>query len=322
MNEPMMYHHKGALVRLGRDAILKSLAETEAKLRTGKFAYTEQQVFQSQVKEIQTVWPEAPRDFMRQIVKGMTPTGQNISPATIRTALYQTFENFICPKRAEVSQSKPEYQFREACADIAMSTLFRRAPSGDLTPIQQVRRYTDNGRLIKIKLSSAPLRLVVNCDELEKSDGTEKPGCADLYVQAYFCPALKSAMLLGYAYKADVRAASKGNKHTDNANCAWDKMAYHMPMAKLRPMADFLAQDLDSKAGIKEFPQGIVFERVPAPEDLPVLGKRDIQNYGKGESPETFDFLASCGITSAKKQEPAVQQPKSEQKTADKELEL
>lgn len=315
MSEGMLYHYKGSMAKMTRETISQALAETETRLRTGKFTYTDQQVFQSQVKEIQTIWPEEVRNVMRQTAKDMTPTGQSVSPATIRQAMLTTYEKVICPKRAEIAQGKAEYEYRDATGDIVMSTLFRHAPNGEMQPMQAVRKYAEGGKLIKIKLSASPQRLVVNCDELEKSDGTERPGTADIYVQAYYSPTLKSAMLIGFAYKADIRAAAKGNRNTDGANCAWDKMAYHMPISKLRPMAEFLAQ-----SGISEIPQGLLFENVPSPKELPVLARQDLQDMGKGESPENFDFLASCGI--AKKQEAPTGPAQSGKKQPDKELEL
>lgn len=317
MSEGMLYHYKGSMIRMTRDTIAQALAETEVRLRTGKFTYTDQQVFQAQVKEIQTLWPEEVRNVMRQAAKDMTPAGQNVSPATVRQAMLATYEKLICPKRAEVAQGKSEFEYRDATGDIAMSTIFRHAPNGELQPLQMVRKYSENGKLIKMKLSASPQRLVVNCDEFEKSDGTEKQGTAEIYVLAYYSPVLKSSMLIGFAYKADIRAADKGNKNTDGANCAWDKMAYHMPISKLRPMAEFLAQ-----SGITEIPQGLLFENIPSSKELPVLARQDLQDMGKGESPENFDFLASCGIAPAKKQETVSQPTQTGKKQPDKELEL
>jgi hypothetical protein len=104
---------------------------------------------------------------------------------------------------------------------------------------------------------------------------------------------IDQSFLIGWASHEDLLKAKKGNKDS-SPDCAWKEMAFYIPIESLRPMSELL-----ELCKIKEIPQGILFEKLPADGDLPILANKAIQTMMSSKSEDDFDFLASVGIKGA-----------------------
>jgi len=248
--EPRIYHYKNGLATLSKEQVSGILKEIETKSRTGKFSYVEQNFFQSQSKDAQAEWPKPILEIARAKVKELS-NGQAATLGFIRQALIHAAQSRLS-----------KYEFEHFMGDMALATLYRRAPSLNTYP----RKYAENGKKIRIRsltrmvLAKSQIGLIVDCDDVDS---------ADITVVAIH-GAEQAAYLLGWASKADVSAAKTGNRYTDPDNCQWEKMAHCVPFSSLRPMAEMMA-------GMTEIPSGILFETVPALAELPIEAKDSIQ---------------------------------------------
>lgn len=282
-------NYKGQVVKMTEDDITKSLQDTERAARTGKFNYPAKMAVQPQVEHLKSSWPKEAQDFVRAEAR----KGGNVTEDSVQAAIVKTCREFTAPKRAAKNRTSAENEFAYMLGESALASLFRISP--DIGIENAPRCYRPDGKKIRVKTSSNPKRLVV--DEEKKDE-------ADIYVQALLVKGLEKAMLLGWATKADILAAQKGNSSTSPEDCSWTKMAYYIPIDRLRPMAEFV-QD----SGIKDVPSGILFERPPRLSELPMIASAESQLMLISAAPakeEDFDeFLRSSGIVTNSSAAPA-----------------
>lgn len=280
-----VYNHNGCFKIIKDEQLKKELETLEVKLRSGKIQYTEEIAFQSQVNDIKKSWDEESKLFIRNKARTLA-NGSNITPNIIFSAMQETCKEHIAVKRAEKRNSIPYNEYAYMTADIALSTILRIAPD---CSIESLPRKI-NSKTIRIKTATNPRRLVINEDIVNE---------ADIYIQAIFIKAFSKSILLGWATKEDVKAATKANKDTENG-CYWSKMAYYIPIEKLRPMSSLL-----ELFEVDEIPNGLIFETMPKISEIPIIAANDIQERMLNPTPpKEFtedDFLRSCGIEVAKK---------------------
>jgi hypothetical protein len=268
----MMYRHKGQLIAMSDSDMTDLLDACEIGLRTSKFKYSDGGLVKSQAEEIKTGWPVEQRDQFKVKLKEIA--GSNpISVSICRKALWAMTEA-LAQRRRKISQNSLETELLNVAGEIAMATVFGKTPLP--ADAQLCRTYTKNGKVIRVRCSTSPRRLVVNVDEVAQ---------AQLYVLSLFDKVRNRAFLLGFATQEDVRAAKSGNKTTDADNCPWGKMAHYLDCQKLRPMSEFYQSH-----GITEVPEGVAFESVPNLELLPTPASMAVQEMLKPGEPD-FDLM-------------------------------
>ena len=268
----MMYRHKGQIVAMSDDEVTGLIDACEAGLRTSKFKYSDGGFVKSQAEEIKTGWPVEQRDLFKTRLKEIA--GSNpISVPVCRKALW-AMTQVIAERRRKISQNSLDTEMLNVAGELAMATVFGRT----MLPAdaQLCRTYTKGGKVIRVRCSASPRRLVVNADEV---------GQAQIYILSLFDKVRSRAFLLGFATQEDVRAARSGNKTTDAANCPWGKMAHYLDCQKLRPMSEFYKLH-----GMAEVPEGVAFESVPNLELLPTPASTVVQEMLKPGEPD-FDLV-------------------------------
>ena len=265
------------------EQVVAAVNNCEKSLRTAKFTYLEHQAFNTQVEEIKTAWPENYREVVRVKAKELAGTG-GITPAVIRQALI-AFGDLLAIDRAKASNKPLDSEQRYIAAELALATLFRKAPDCGLTTLVS-RRYQENGKSFRVKPAVAPKSLIVNMNE------ANDPDSADIYLLAAYFEEMKACLLLGYATKEDLQKT----KQTEN-------QAYQIPLAELKPMARMYAA-----CKMTEIPSGIAFETVPAYSSLPIQMPKNLQNIMREKTKtEDFDFFGSMGIAAPKPEKKAPQ---------------
>ena len=277
MSEKQLYEFAGKHVAMSNDEMVAAIRSTELKLRTGKFTYVETPLHNEQVADIKATWPARPKEHARKLLQTATP-GSPVTVAIMRQVIIQTFRDMLAPDRAAITNLSADYEFKHLVAELALSTLFRKAPdaSGSVS-----RAYLPDGKKYRIKVSSAPRKLVLNVDDIDS---------ADFFVYAFYNAIAQNAWLVGYASKDDLRKETAICKKTHPEICTWEKPAYVLPLDRLRPMADIMA-----KASTTEFSSSIVMETTPSLSQLPVYADRTIQAMAK-KGVEGFDLLADLGL--------------------------
>jgi hypothetical protein len=285
MSDKKFYSHKNQIVQLTMEEVIVKLYACEKLMRTTGFTYLQQQAFQSQIEEIKA-WPEEVRNSCRDAARQFAGQGNQITLAVVRKAILKTCR-YLAEQRAKRNSSNIALELRRASAENALATLFGKAPCPAIieSEIPVSRKYQDNGKLIRVKSTSIPKRLVVNVSEIES---------AEIYVLALALEDTATAMLLGYATKDDLKKAKCGDKTTSPEDCSWRDRAYYIQLENLRPMGE-----LYKESNLKEIPSGISMERLPKFEDFPVA-RKDLKTMTQGQSSDEFDFLASVGLSPEK----------------------
>lgn len=267
-----LYSYKNKIGSLTADQLVAIILAGEKQVRTDKFKYIEQQAFNSQVEEIKTSWPDNYKEAIRNKAREIAGQGNPITPTIIRKAIV-AFGEILAIDRAKASGKQLDSERRYISAEIALATLFRRAPDAGLAALFS-KKYQDSGKTMRVKPAVAPKNLVVNITE---ASGPDSP---DIYILAVYVEELQGAILLGHATKEDIAKAKSENS------------AFHIPLAQLRPMST-----LYTEAGLTEIPGGISYESVPTIQQIPipVPGLTDMK---KGQTKDEFDFLASVGLAS------------------------
>lgn len=276
-----LYSYNGQIITMSPEDVKSAIETLEKNLRTDQFKYSDSQAFMSQVDEIKQSWPEEIKKFVREKAKEFAGGGADgVPPSAIRKALIATCEQ-VAKERSTKSGMNMETELRQIASEMAVATLFKRAPEVAITPtsIPAAKKYQEKGRLIRAKPSLNPKRLVVNVAEILS---------AEIYVLALYVETMKASVLLGFATQKEMMDAKSGNKDTDQENCPWNDKAFYIPLEELRPMSH-----LYTACGIEEIPSGVAFESVPKGSLLPILQRKEIQDMMKGQSAEEFDFLAS-----------------------------
>lgn len=274
-----IYSHKNQIVSLTADQVAAIVLAGEKQVRTDKFKYTEQQAFNSQVEEIKAKWPDAYKEAIRNKARELAGAGNPITPTIIRKALI-AFGDILAADRAKTSGKQLDSEQRYISAEIALASLFRRAPDAGASALFS-KKYQENGKLMRVKPAVKPKNLVVNISE------ASAPDSPDVYVLAVFVEELHASVLLGYATKEDLIKAKTEN------------LAFQIPLAQLRPMSA-----LYTECGLTEIPGGLSFESVPVIEQIPIP-ERNLQDMKKGQTKDEFDFFASIGLTAPTPAAPA-----------------
>ena len=270
-----LYAYNDQINVLSDEQVRDAVFYCEKRLRTSKFKYTEYQAFMDQVEEIKTIWPDSVREFIRKKAKEISGKDP-ITPTSLRKAILSTC-SFIAQERAKLSGRSESTEATFIAGETTLATLFHHAPEGSLTSVPLSKTYQPNGPTIRVKTSLVPRKLVVDEKEVET---------ADYYVLALFLEESKTAVLLGFATKEDLKLAKKGNKNTDQFNCQWREMAYYLPLELLRPMSE-----LYETCGLREIPSFISMESVPKIKDIPIIVSKSIQDMIKPRKEEFQDSL-------------------------------
>lgn len=244
------YNYKKSICSLSEQQVLDALKAAELKSRSSKACYVDSSFFKDQADEIKSEWPAPLIESLRAKVK---QTEKPISSEQMRRFCLETLIE-ACP-------SRKAYDSKAITAELALATLFKRAPSF-LAP-NSFRAYRKGGPVIGYKTSSRPGRLVVDKDKVSQ---------AEVFVLCYHAEAVSRAMLLGWATQDDVRKMECGNMLT-RPDCNWTKEAYFAPICELKPMTLFL-----NKFSIRGcVPSLVLFEEPPSLDDLPIEPNRFLQ---------------------------------------------
>jgi hypothetical protein len=276
MSEKVVYSYKSSVEAMTAEQVRTALASAEIAFRCGALKYVEEEFFSSQTDEIKATWPEPAIQALKAKAKELSG-GQPFHPKTIRQAVLSVCEE-VSVARAKAAGTKERSELMALLADISLSMLFKRAPD---IAIPYAGKRQVLGKTFRLRPSEAPRRMVINCDEAAS---------ADVFIYVYCNIQAKASRLLGWMSQAEVLKAKSGNKATDPDHCAWDKMAYYIPLAELRPMSE-MAQ----KCAIVDIPSGILFETPPKEAELP-SPRHDLKGM-ISTGPDGSDFLAICGIT-------------------------
>jgi hypothetical protein len=282
MGDKKFYSYKNQIVQLDLEAAMTELHACEKRMRTTGFTYLQQQAFQSQIEEIKS-WPDDMRNFCREAARHFAGQGNQITLTIVRKAILKTCR-YLAEQRAKTNSSNQSAELRRASAETAIATLFGKAPNVMLleSAIPTAHKYQEKGKLIRVKPTIIPRRLVINASEIES---------AEIYVLALTFEETAIAMLLGFATRDDLKKAKCGDKTTSPEDCPWRDKAHYILLENLRPMGD-----LYKESSLKEIPEGISLERLPKIDDLPVA-RKDLEAMTKGQAPNEFDFLGSVGLT-------------------------
>jgi hypothetical protein len=265
---PSYFSYKKSICMLDRTQVISAIKATEMAMRTSKTSYVEAPLFKEQVDEIKQKWPPELTASVRERIK--THKGQ-VGPEDMRRFVMDAI-------RGTIPSCKP-YDKRSVSAEMALATLFRRAPDYE----RNFRAYRPGGPVIGYKVTPRPGRMVIDKD---------RAGQAEIFVYCYYCEDVDLSMILGYATQDDVRKMRSGNMHTLPNECMWTKDAYFQDYQKLRPMTEFL-----NKFSITTIPSMTLFESPPLVDDLPLEPNRylktQLEDSEKTNGSEDEKFMRS-----------------------------
>lgn len=250
-----LYKFNGSIGPMTNQQLVDGMLGIERSSRSGSFTYSAEEMFQTQIEEMKS-WPADVKEHVKASAKAIREAQPSISKnGMIRAAVAETLAKFVAPGRAtKKDRIGTEFEAKAAAGDMALSMLFKRAPSVEAT--LSPRQYTDKPQKFLAKVSDEVRKLCVNIEDIDK---------ADVYVSALYNEQLGRAFLIGYATKEDLKKAKKGNRLTDPENCPWQRMCYYMPHDELKPLGMIMKH-----FGLTDIPEGVVFERVMLPESLPL----------------------------------------------------
>lgn len=288
-----LYRYAGTYVELDNEKLSKAFVDAERKHRGGQVSYIPAQAFQSQIDEIRTSWPDDAKQFARQRAKDLANGGKPTA-TMVRQSLLDTMTEFVPGRRCYGRENFALVgETKLAATDLTLSTLFRRAP--DASANYSARQYKPDGPRVVAKCSTKFSRLVVNLEDVDS---------AELFVLALYNESLKRSWLIGWAMKDDVKACPSGNRMTNRNECPWNQMAHYMEMDKLRPMSAFL-----KGFKISEVSDGLLFESVPSPADLPIPSGLDVDMMTQPDKADDVDFDEMLGLKAAQKVESKKTEP-------------
>lgn len=266
--DKQLYLYRGQVIPLSAEEVGRAVLNCETKLRTTKIQYINQQAFLEQAQDIKATWPEGLVNYTKAQATGYAGAGNAIGPSALRRAIIDASVK-LSEVRAKHSSRKVDSELRYIAGEIAVATLFRRAPDATVKEPPLAKRYKDGGKLIRVRPTLTSKALIVNITEINT---------AEIFVFALFVEVMKSCFLLGYATREQL-AKSKP-----------EKSAFQIPLGELRPMSQFYAEN-----GLTEIPGGIAMESIPDIRYLPIP-QRELQDMTKGQSAAEFDFNASLGL--------------------------
>lgn len=261
---PSYFNYKKSICTLDGPQVISALKAAELSVRTSKAAYVDAPLFKEQVDEIKQSWPAELTSSVRERIKAHK---DKVGPEDMRRFAMDAI-------RGAIVGCKP-YDRRCVAAEMALATLFRRAPDFQ----RSFRAYKKGGPVIGYKVSPRPNKLVIDRD---------KVGQAELYMYCYYCEEVDLAMILGYATQEDIRKMPFGNMHTLK-DCSWTKEAHFQEYQKLRPMNEMIGKIS------QPLPSMTLFESPPDIDDLPLEPNRylklQIEDAEKTNESEDEKFL-------------------------------
>lgn len=267
-----LYHYGPGIEALAPADVASICSKLEKSLRSGDFKYQGKVLNDDQRMAIKACWPETLRKWLNEKVKEK----ENASAEDVQAIL----ENVLLDearKRAQVridQGNRTEWslnkEMRLFASDMAMAMLFRHAPLP--SPTLYIRDF--NNLKVRCQVSDRPVKLVVNCSEIES---------ANVYFLLLYNAALHRCWFLGWAGQKDLKAAPTGNKKTDKQNCSWSEMSYYIPYTGLRPMKDLL-----KRLSINDIAEGILFESVPDPKTIPYYCRAKAVDRSKPDAGEDY----------------------------------
>jgi hypothetical protein len=283
-----LFKYKNSIGNMTDQQLLEAFASAEKQLRGSAFKYSNLAYFPSQFEEMKG-WPEEAKEFARKASKEIQ--GQHSKDKLLRISAERTMLDYVAPKRAAGKESiMLQYEKKVAAAELAVATLFRRAPSVEAP--YAAREYVAGKPAIKVKPSTKLGKLVVNCDEIDN---------ADVYVYCLYNEQLQRAWLVGYATKADLKK-KRGNRTIDPENCPWAKLSYYVSPEEIKPMKNLLQH-----YGVSEVPEGVLLEQYPEASSVPLPSKINVELLTPGDSTDKVDLDELLGL----KKEPKKEAPKA-----------
>lgn len=279
-----LFKYKNSIGHMTDQQLLDAFTAAEKELRGQTFKYSSLAFFPNQFEEMKG-WPEEAKEFARKASKEIQ--GQHPKDKLLRMSAERTMLDYVAAKRAAGKESVMlQFEKKAAAAELALATLFKRAPSVE-APYSS-RTYADGKPTILVKPSTKLGKLVVNCDEIDK---------ADVYVYCLYNEQLKRAWLVGYATKSDLKK-KRGNRTIDPENCPWAKLSFYVCQDEIKPMKNLLQH-----YGLTEIPEGVLLETCPQAENVPLPSKINVELLTPGESTDKVDLDELLGLKKEPKQE-------------------
>ena len=282
-----LYKFQDRMTSMNPAQFLETILRIEGGMRTGEFSYSPPTVYQQQVEQIKATWPEELKAALRKRASELA-NGQPMSHQFLRRAMIDLLLEVVAPTRSKANSSPVERENESAMSDFCLSMLFRVPP--DISPIGGPRKFGQTTLSVRTCWGWNADKLIVKCAEADK---------ADVFLLALHNSAAKKSWLVGWIERQGLVLAKRGNKITNPDECMWPTMSYYVPLASLRPMADFLRVQ-----GIKELQEGLLFEIVPRLYDLPILQRAKLEEFINQAEDNVDDFYRVLGLKPEPKGEP------------------
>ncbi len=278
----MIYFYKREAFVMDANQAEQVMNGLEIGLRGGKLKYNSSSIYQSQIDGIKATWPDKHRTFMRDLV---VKSGPEPGPAVIRKALERTLAESLATDRASLRNTFVQTEMKAISSDLCLSMLFRVAP--DVSPNPGPRKFGKVMVATRTLGETNPRRVIVKKVDVET---------ADVFVFFLFNSELMRSWAIGWMGKSDILALPAGNKTTDPENCPWSQMCHHGSIENARPMFELL-----QKEGVSECCEGVMFERLPDFDEVPIKTRTQMEEYMNGRASSADEFWQAIGINPTSK---------------------
>jgi hypothetical protein len=214
---------------------------------------------------------------MRDLV---AKSGSEPGPAIIRQALNRTLSESLAHSRSLLRNTSVQTEMKAISSDLCLSMLFRMAP--DASASGGRRKYGNRMVITRTLGEYNPKRVIVKRTDLES---------ADTFVFFIYNSELMRSWAVGWMRKEDVALLPCGDKTTDPDNCQWASPCHHGDISVLRPMSELIESE-----GISELCEGILFERVPDIDEVPVKTRTQMEEYMNGRESSADEFWQVLGL--------------------------
>ena len=291
-----LYKYKGSIVALSSNEIEDLFNEIEKDIRKNNIKYSESLFSKDQLNLIKNSWSNEFKSFLREKLKdkkekpSLKEIGKEIFSILSEEARSRA-------KKRSTDRTLPnilKYELKLFSADMALSSLFKKAPSITPTNIKNIGNLS-----VYVQVSDKPVRLVVDSDKVKE---------AKVYILGIFNEDTLKTRFLGWIGQTELENAKTGDKSTDPKNCSWSKMSNYIEYKDLKPMSELI-----SRLKIEEVSDGLIFENVPEEKKFPVLSRlRPIDtdapdpgdDYGSFfEDVETNSKEENCTVSNTKEDE-------------------
>jgi len=273
----MIYFYKRKAEVMDADRAELVMDSLEAALRAGSFKYNSSSIYQSQIEGIKASWPEQHRKFMRDLV---TKSGSEPGPAVIRHAMNRTLSESLAQSRALLRNTSVQTEMKAISSDLCLSMLFRMAPDAGVSGGR--RKYGSRMIITRTLGEYNPKRVIVKKADLES---------ADTFVFFLYNSELMRSWAVGWMSRNDVSSLPCGDKSNDPENCPWAAPCHHGVISGLKPMFELVESE-----GIHELCGGVMFERVPDVDDIPVKTRTQMEEYMNGRESSADEFWQVLGL--------------------------